>query len=71
MTVTEDKVIGGVDFYWEFEESNNDSVIHVVRQPFDPHFKINNGVSNIICSITFGKRFEYDDGQFQELLRLL
>ncbi|XP_069336173.1 cytochrome P450 2J2-like isoform X1 [Eulemur rufifrons] len=41
------------------------------EQPFDPHFKINNAVSNIICSITFGKRFEYQDGQFQELLRLL
>uniref|UniRef100_A0A8C5VGX1 Cytochrome P450 2J2 n=1 Tax=Microcebus murinus TaxID=30608 RepID=A0A8C5VGX1_MICMU len=40
-------------------------------QPFDPHFKINNAVSNIICSITFGKRFEYQDAQFQELLRLL
>ncbi|XP_021512344.2 cytochrome P450 2J4-like isoform X2 [Meriones unguiculatus] len=39
--------------------------------PFDPHFKINNAVSNIICSITFGERFEYEDGQFQELLRLL
>ncbi|XP_012640601.3 cytochrome P450 2J2-like [Microcebus murinus] len=40
-------------------------------QPFDPHFKINNAVSNIICSITFGKRFEYQDAQFQELLGLL
>ncbi|XP_012662668.1 cytochrome P450 2J2-like [Otolemur garnettii] len=40
-------------------------------QPFDPHFKINNAVSNIICSITFGERFEYQDGEFQELLRLL
>ncbi|KAK2496568.1 hypothetical protein MC885_000510 [Smutsia gigantea] len=40
-------------------------------QPFNPHFKINNAVSNIICSITFGERFEYQDGQFQELLRLL
>ncbi|XP_052573803.1 cytochrome P450 2J4-like isoform X2 [Peromyscus californicus insignis] len=40
-------------------------------QPFDPHFKINNAVSNIICSITFGERFEYHDSQFQELLRLL
>uniref|UniRef100_A0A8C0RAC4 Cytochrome P450 2J2 n=1 Tax=Canis lupus familiaris TaxID=9615 RepID=A0A8C0RAC4_CANLF len=40
-------------------------------QPFNPHFKINNAVSNIICSITFGKRFEYQDEQFQELLRLL
>ncbi|XP_012578194.1 PREDICTED: cytochrome P450 2J2 [Condylura cristata] len=40
-------------------------------QPFDPHFKINNAVSNIICSVTFGERFEYQDDQFQELLRLL
>ncbi|XP_075802026.1 cytochrome P450 2J3-like isoform X2 [Microtus pennsylvanicus] len=40
-------------------------------QPFNPHFKINNAVSNIICSITFGERFEYHDSQFQELLRLL
>ncbi|XP_040613077.1 cytochrome P450 2J3 isoform X1 [Mesocricetus auratus] len=40
-------------------------------RPFDPHFKINNAVSNIICSITFGERFEYHDHQFLELLRLL
>ncbi|KAL1776170.1 cytochrome P450 2J3 isoform X1, partial [Sigmodon hispidus] len=40
-------------------------------QPFDPHFKINNAVSNIICSVTFGERFEYNDSRFQELLRLL
>ncbi|ELW61442.1 cytochrome P450 2J2 isoform X1 [Tupaia chinensis] len=40
-------------------------------QPFDPHFKINNAVSNIICSIIFGERFEYQDSQFQEMLKLL
>ncbi|XP_029417535.1 cytochrome P450 2J3 isoform X2 [Nannospalax galili] len=40
-------------------------------QPFNPHFKINNAVSNIICSFTFGERFDYHDSQFQELLRLL
>nr|XP_048309076.1 cytochrome P450 2J3-like [Myodes glareolus] len=40
-------------------------------QPFNPHFKINNAASNIICSITFGERFDYHDSQFQELLRLL
>ncbi|XP_055474928.1 cytochrome P450 2J4-like [Psammomys obesus] len=39
-------------------------------QTFDPHFKIKKAVSNIICSITFGKRFEYEDSQFQELLKL-
>nr|XP_021514931.1 cytochrome P450 2J6-like [Meriones unguiculatus] len=40
-------------------------------QCFDPHFKINNAFSNIICSIVFGKRFEYKDGQFQELMKLI
>ncbi|XP_007480556.1 cytochrome P450 2J2-like [Monodelphis domestica] len=40
-------------------------------QPFDPHFQINNAVSNIICSVTFGNRFEYHDSQFRELLKIL
>ncbi|XP_028634623.1 cytochrome P450 2J5 isoform X2 [Grammomys surdaster] len=40
-------------------------------QPFNPHFKINNAVSNIICSVTFGERFEYEDSHFQMLLKLL
>ncbi|XP_036610924.1 cytochrome P450 2J2-like [Trichosurus vulpecula] len=40
-------------------------------QPFDPHFQINNAVSNIICSITFGHRFDYHDSQFRELLKTL
>ncbi|NWW29760.1 CP2J2 protein, partial [Panurus biarmicus] len=40
-------------------------------QPFDPHYKINSAVSNIICSITFGSRFDYHDNCFQELLHSL
>ncbi|XP_048207392.1 cytochrome P450 2J2-like [Perognathus longimembris pacificus] len=40
-------------------------------QPFNPQFKINNAVSNIICSIVFGERFEYQDGHFQKMLKLL
>ncbi|NXI74151.1 CP2J2 protein, partial [Anseranas semipalmata] len=39
--------------------------------PFNPHFKINNAVSNVICSITFGNRFDYHDEQFQKLLQLM
>ncbi|XP_018420812.1 PREDICTED: cytochrome P450 2D17-like [Nanorana parkeri] len=39
--------------------------------PFDPHYLIDNAVSNMICSITFGDRFEYDDAKFQKLLHLL
>ncbi|XP_063282431.1 cytochrome P450 2D15-like [Pelobates fuscus] len=37
---------------------------------FDPHFLINNAVSNVICSIAFGDRFEYSNAKFQKLLRL-
>nr|XP_009686785.1 PREDICTED: cytochrome P450 2J2 [Struthio camelus australis] len=39
--------------------------------PFDPHFKVNNAVSNIICSVTFGNRFEYHNEHFQKLLQLM
>ncbi|XP_078497267.1 cytochrome P450 2D17-like [Lissotriton helveticus] len=39
--------------------------------PFDPHFLINNAVSNVICSIVFGVRFEYDDEKFQRMLHVL
>lgn len=38
--------------------------------PFNPHLVINNAVSNVICSITFGDRFEYDDEKFRRLLHL-
>ncbi|XP_066548414.1 cytochrome P450 2J2 isoform X2 [Amia ocellicauda] len=40
-------------------------------RPFDPQFTINNAVSNIICSVVFGDRFEYSDSRFQDLLRLI
>ncbi|NXY69419.1 CP2J2 protein, partial [Glareola pratincola] len=39
--------------------------------PFNPHFKINNAVSNIICSVTFGNRFDYHDEGFQKMLQLM
>ncbi|XP_052573163.1 LOW QUALITY PROTEIN: cytochrome P450 2J3-like [Peromyscus californicus insignis] len=48
-----------------------DAIGEVEGQPFDPHFRINNAVSNTICSITFREHFGYEDSQFQELLGLL
>uniref|UniRef100_A0A7D9NK76 Cytochrome P450 family 2 subfamily D member 6 n=1 Tax=Xenopus tropicalis TaxID=8364 RepID=A0A7D9NK76_XENTR len=39
--------------------------------PFDPHVLINTAVSNVICSIIFGERFEYDDHKFLKLLCLI
>ncbi len=37
---------------------------------FDPYFFITKAVSNIICSISFGRRFDYMDPEFNELLGL-
>ncbi|NXW15640.1 CP2J2 protein, partial [Circaetus pectoralis] len=39
--------------------------------PFNPHLKISNAISNVICSITFGNRFDYHDEEFKKLLRLM
>ncbi|KAM9323951.1 uncharacterized protein PAF06_020198 [Gastrophryne carolinensis] len=38
-------------------------------KPFDPTFFLSCAVSNIICSIVFGKRFDYNDESFLALLR--
>uniref|UniRef100_A0A8C5SNC3 Uncharacterized protein n=1 Tax=Laticauda laticaudata TaxID=8630 RepID=A0A8C5SNC3_LATLA len=39
--------------------------------PFDPTFLLNHTVSNVICSIVFGKRFEYSDEKFLRLNKLI
>ncbi|XP_008934466.1 PREDICTED: cytochrome P450 2J2-like, partial [Merops nubicus] len=39
--------------------------------PFNPQLTISNAVSNIICSVIFGNRFDYHDEDFQKLLKLL
>ncbi|XP_078602690.1 cytochrome P450 2D4-like [Branchiostoma floridae x Branchiostoma japonicum] len=40
-------------------------------QPFDMKIMMQNAVSNVICSIVFGDRFEYGDPDFLRLIRLL
>ncbi|XP_029769053.1 cytochrome P450 2F3-like [Terrapene carolina triunguis] len=39
--------------------------------PFDPTFLISRAVSNVICSIVFGDRFDYQDGSFLTLVGLI
>ncbi|XP_058663997.1 cytochrome P450 2J2-like isoform X2 [Ammospiza caudacuta] len=39
--------------------------------PFNPQLKITNAVANVICSLIFGNRFDYDDEDFQRLLKLM
>ncbi|XP_073504167.1 cytochrome P450 2K1-like isoform X1 [Phyllobates terribilis] len=40
-------------------------------KPFNTDLLINSAVSNVICPIIFGKRFEYDDPTFQKLIKML
>ncbi|XP_053550730.1 cytochrome P450 2K1-like [Bombina bombina] len=40
-------------------------------KPFDPKIILNSAVSNVICSIIFGKRFEYDDPTFLTLIQVM
>ncbi|XP_038070165.1 cytochrome P450 2J6-like [Patiria miniata] len=37
--------------------------------PIDPTHPLNNALSNVICTVVFGKRFEYSDEMFKNLLR--
>ncbi|XP_028977275.2 cytochrome P450 2J6 [Esox lucius] len=39
-------------------------------KPFNPHLIINNAVSNIICSLVFGHRFEYSNARFQKVMSM-
>ncbi|XP_070816721.1 cytochrome P450 2J4-like [Chaetodon trifascialis] len=40
-------------------------------EPFSPAGLFNNAVSNIICRLVMGKRFEYNDHKFQMMLKYL
>uniref|UniRef100_A0A3B4Z470 Uncharacterized protein n=1 Tax=Stegastes partitus TaxID=144197 RepID=A0A3B4Z470_9TELE len=55
----------------EFTHCAEDFLFNCEGKPFDPHLIMNNVVSNIICSLVFGHRFEYSDEKFQKLLGML
>ncbi|KAM4019987.1 cytochrome P450 2F2-like [Anomaloglossus baeobatrachus] len=37
--------------------------------PIDPNYPMLHSVSNVICSVVFGSRFEYEDENFQKLVK--
>ena len=41
------------------------------QAPFDPKPQLTNSVSNIICALIFGKRFDLEDQHFSRLTQLL
>uniref|UniRef100_A0A8C3S4Q5 Cytochrome P450 2G1 n=1 Tax=Chelydra serpentina TaxID=8475 RepID=A0A8C3S4Q5_CHESE len=41
------------------------------EEPFDPTFFLSRAVSNVICSIVFGDRFDYEDKEFLSLLQMM
>ncbi|XP_078517159.1 cytochrome P450 2G1-like isoform X3 [Lissotriton helveticus] len=50
---------------------SNDGVFQGCEMPFDPTSILSQAVSNVICSITFGKRFDYEDEKFHKLLHMM
>ncbi|XP_053556441.1 cytochrome P450 2J6-like [Bombina bombina] len=60
------------------EERIREESLHIIQafeqskdKPLDPHSVIDNAVSNIICSIVFGRRYDYDDSTFSDILNLV
>uniref|UniRef100_A0A8C5VP89 Cytochrome P450 2D6 n=1 Tax=Microcebus murinus TaxID=30608 RepID=A0A8C5VP89_MICMU len=44
---------------------------HAEAQPFSPNALLNKAVGNVIASLTYGRRFEYDDQRFLRLMELV
>lgn len=48
-----------------------DEVEKFENKPFDIHHALNTAVSNVICSLLFGKRFDHEDAKFKNLIKML
>ncbi|XP_062915649.1 uncharacterized protein LOC134352289 [Mobula hypostoma] len=60
----EDKIIEEAHFLIKMFESHK-------GQEFNPTIQLNAAVGNIICSIVFGDRFDYDDQTFITLIKII
>ena len=52
-------------------QSSSNKIVTVLGAPFDPKMALNKAVSNIICCLVFGKRFEYTDKKHQSMIENL
>lgn len=48
-----------------------DEITNKTGSPFDPRIPVSNAFSNIICSLVFGRRYQYKDPHFRHLLDML
>ncbi|RVE65280.1 hypothetical protein OJAV_G00133770 [Oryzias javanicus] len=58
---------------WIQEESGHliDHINKFKGKPFDPTFVLSCTVSNVICCLVYGERFDYDDKRFLDLLEMI
>ncbi|XP_071829745.1 cytochrome P450 2J1-like [Apostichopus japonicus] len=61
-----------------YEDRISSEVNHLIKllksyesDSFNPNMPLSNAIANIICSVTFGKRYEYDDADFHKFLSVI
>uniref|UniRef100_A0A8B9KTE4 Uncharacterized protein n=1 Tax=Astyanax mexicanus TaxID=7994 RepID=A0A8B9KTE4_ASTMX len=50
-------------------ENKNGEKTHQVRKPFDATQTVNVAISNVICAIIYGSRFDYEDPLFKAMVQ--
>lgn len=56
-------------YYYDMMRGSSVFFMYITGKPFNTQSLINNAVSNIICCLVFGNRFDYTDKEFQSILQ--